>query len=156
MRPDQIKKTAEEFGISIKSAIEMRLRYLVNLAGQWDDYIYEKTNDIPELNLPKIFKEIDVLRRFDQRLSRGETLKQDVTDEMIEAAKAVPMDTLFDFSRGRTKCPFHGSKDNDLSWHKASNTVRCFGACGKSWDTIAVIMETQSMDFLAAVKYLAG
>lgn len=155
MRPDQIQKKAEEFGINIHAAINMRLRYLVDLTGQWDDYIDEKTNNIPAMNLPQIFKEIDSLRLFETRLNKGITLKQDINDEMIESAKAIPMDELFEFTRGRTKCPFHGSKDNDLSWHKASNTVRCFGSCGKSWDTIDVVMFQDSCSFIDAVKNLS-
>lgn len=155
MKIHKITEQSEAFSTSTRYATEMRLRYLVDLAGQWDDYIGEKTDVIPAQDLSKIFKEIDSLRRFEQRLVKGVTLKQDITDEIIESAKTVPMDELFDFSRGRTKCPFHGSKDNDLSWHKASNTVRCFGSCGKSWDTIAVVMFQNSCSFIDAVKTLS-
>jgi len=34
------------------------------------------------------------------------------------------------------------------------NTVRCFGACGRSWDTIAFVMEREGKTFKETVKWL--
>lgn len=59
--------------------------------------------------------------------------------------------------RGTKAMCFSGHDKNSpsLSFHKAHNTWRCFGACGKHGDTIALVMEKEGVDFKSAVEWLA-
>lgn len=156
MRPDQIKKTAEEFDVSIGSAIKARIRYLLGLIDRWIAYIDEQTNVPPESDTMAALDEIIRLRAYEGRLKRGFS-KQSITDDQIQAALEYPIERLFDFGRSsRIPCPFHNSKGPDLSYHAKTNTVRCFGACGKSWNPINVLMDLEGRDFISAVKHLAG
>ena len=78
-----------------------------------------------------------------------------ITDEMIERAKAVPIEDLYDgrIVRGTGLCPFHNEATpsfhiwNDNRWH-------CFGACGIGGDSVAFYMKANGVDFKTAVRKL--
>jgi len=134
----------------------MRLRYLIDVCGQWDDYIAGKTDDIPPLSVSLAITEIDQLKRFQTRIAKGLTTKDGVTDEMIQQAREYPIDQLIEFDRrGFTCCYHHKEKTPSMKLYKDSNTVHCFG-CGYNADTISVLMDRDGYDFLSAVKQLAG
>ena len=104
------------------------------------------------LSLTECIEEIIILKSFGQ----GSRAAAAISDEMIEAARDYPISQMFDFKRGRTRCPFHNSKGDDLSHHAKSNRVHCFGSCGRSWGTIDVAMDRDGMTFIEAVKHLAS
>ena len=75
-----------------------------------------------------------------------------ITDEMIEAARAYPLEALLGESkRGFVLCPFHKEKTPSM-WVKG-NYAHCFG-CGWSGDAIAVCMELEHLKFPEAVRKL--
>ena len=79
----------------------------------------------------------------------------DITEGMVELAKAYPFERLADFDRGGfTLCPFHQEKTGSLHLQKDRNIVYCFGSCHKAWDTIQFVRERDGLDFVAAVKSL--
>jgi DNA primase len=49
----------------------------------------------------------------------------------------------------------HDKASPSLSFHKVRNTWRCFGACGKHGDTIALVMEKENLDFNSALEWFA-
>jgi len=51
-------------------------------------------------------------------------------------------------------CPFHGEKTPSFHVREAEGNYYCFG-CGASGDAISFVMETQGLEFPAAVKDLA-
>jgi len=78
-----------------------------------------------------------------------------ITEDMIQTAKKYPINQLFDkLIRGRTQCFHHNSKAHDLSYHTKSNTMHCFGACCKSFNTIDILMLRDGMSFQSAVRFL--
>jgi len=75
-----------------------------------------------------------------------------ITPEMIEQARQYPITSIIDFSKGRYRCcPFH--KDRNPSMSLYENHVHCF-VCNRSWDSISVTMELDSVSFREAVLAL--
>ena len=154
MRADQIKKSAEEMGVSVDSAIRMRVRYLQSLLGLWVSYIDEQIHEIPESDVMAIIGEMAALKRYQDNMKSGIVLKG-ITDEMIGQARNYPIDSLIEFHYGKATAFCHDDKRPSLSWHKAKNRATCF-PCGKSFSALDVCIERDGMDFISAVKMLAG
>ena len=76
-----------------------------------------------------------------------------VTDNMIEAANEVPIDSLLEFQGGFAKCLWHEEKTASLHYHAPKNICKCFG-CGKGGGAITVAMRLYDLPFLDAVKFL--
>ena len=49
----------------------------------------------------------------------------------------------------------HDKASPSLSFLKSRNTWRCFGACGKHGDSIALVMEKENLDFKSALTWFA-
>jgi len=75
-----------------------------------------------------------------------------ITDDDIRRAKEYRFEDLYEFKRGMALCPFHNDRTPSLSLH--NNRATCFGACGKTWDTIAFVMEREGLSFVDAVRRL--
>lgn len=148
MNTYQITTKAAEFGISVDSAIMMRIRYLVDLCGAWDDYMAGKSDEIPEDTAMDALYEIDRLKKYRR------TNKTPITDEMIEAAKQYPIERLIDFTHGVSLAWCHEDKRPSLSWWKDGNRARCF-VCDQTFNPIDVLTERDGMTFIQAVKELA-
>lgn len=71
----------------------------------------------------------------------------------IEGAKAYPIDNLIDFKNGWAVAWCHPDRKPSLFHSKKTNRAICW-ACNKPFDTIAVLMERDSMTFIEAVKFL--
>lgn len=154
MNTYQIKKHADEMGVNVLAAVKMRIRYLVDVAGQWDEYLDEITKEIPEIAITDLFKELDMLRRFE--LSKDKAIKTDITDEMIFIAKSFPIDSVVGFGRNMKAVAFcHDDKNPSLSWDKKRNKAHCF-PCGKSFNAIDVLIDRDGLTFIQAVKKLNG
>lgn len=155
MKPYEIKKNAAAVEIGIKAAIRMRLQYLVSLAGEWDGYLDLKTNVVPALSVPEILDEIDELRKYEKRCDQPER-KGSITEEMIQAAKGTPIETVVSFDRcGKSLAFCHTDKSPSLTWHKKANRATCF-PCGKSFNAVDVLINRDGLNFIEAVKQLAA
>ena len=153
MMPHKIKEKAEEFGVSVESAIRMRTRYLVEVAGQWDQYIAGKTNELPVIVLSEAIEEITKLRAYEVRYLRPN--KSAITDEMIEQARGVPVDDLVEFRRGKTQCWLHADKNPSMYHGTRTNTAVC-PVCDKKLGPIDVLITRDGYTFIDAVKQLCG
>ena len=103
-------------------------------------------------DLEKIKKQINKLKFL---LYPPKEIKNRITPQMIERAKAVPFDSLINFNRaGFTICPFHSEKSPSLHFNKKNNTAHCFG-CSWSGDTIKFLMAFNSLTFRDAVARLS-
>lgn len=100
------------------------------------------------LNLERQLRKLRMDRKF-----RGKpSIEGIVTPEMIERAKQHPIENLIEVNRqGFTKC--FGHSDKKPSAYCKKNFMFCF-VCNKSWDTIAVLMERDSLTFKDAVNKL--
>ncbi|OPY64753.1 MAG: DNA primase [Syntrophorhabdaceae bacterium PtaU1.Bin034] len=79
--------------------------------------------------------------------------RPEITEAMIERARAYPFTQLYEFKRNMARCPFHEDHDPSFVLMK-DNRARCFGACGRSWDTIAFLMDKEGLRFPEAVRQL--
>src|SRR5262245_32122774 len=57
-------------------------------------------------------------------------------------------------SRFTGRCPFHEEKTPSFSVNPAEKLYYCFG-CGKGGDVISFVRETENLDFVGAVEWLA-
>src|SRR5512146_1016832 len=58
-------------------------------------------------------------------------------------------------SRDTGRCPGHEEKTPSFSVNPVDKLYYCFG-CGKGGDVISFVRETESLDFVGAVEWLAG
>lgn len=78
-----------------------------------------------------------------------------VTPEMIDQAKAVPLDSLMEFNRaGKALCPFHEEQTPSFSYNREHNYAYCFGACARAYDGIDLVRLSEGLGFVEAVRYL--
>ena len=153
MRPDQITKSAEDFGISVNSAIKIRIRYLLSLIDLWIAYIDEQSNVIPESDMMSALDEIIRLRAYEGRLKRGIS-KDAITDDMIQAARDFPIEKIIEFDRtGKAYAFCHDDKKPSLTWFKKGNKARCF-PCDKTFDSISILQQRDGHSFISAVRAL--
>ncbi len=78
-----------------------------------------------------------------------------ITDEMIERAKTVPIEELYDgkLVRGTGLCPFHNERGPSFHiW--SNNRWHCFGECSTGGDSISFYMKANGVDFKTAVRKL--
>ncbi len=154
MRPDQIKKAADEFEIPLKYALKMRVRYLQNLLERLNAYIDEQTDVMPESDVMAVIGELITIRKYQDRVKSGVVLKG-ITDEMIQQARDYPIENVIEFQRGVAIAFCHEDKRPSLTWHKAKNRATCF-PCGKSFSALDVAIERDGFSFIEAVKMLSN
>ena len=153
MMPHRVKEKAEEFGISVESAIRMRTRYLVEIAGQWDEYLQEVTNELPPITLSDAIDEIIKLRSYEVRHLRPN--KPSITDEMIAQAREYPVSELVEFSHGKTRCWLHNDNNPSMYHGTRTNKAVC-PVCDKKLGPIDVLITRDGYTFVEAVKQLCG
>lgn len=84
----------------------------------------------------------------------GKTPKGEIGAKEIARAKAVPLGELLPFnSAGFTKCTFHNENHGSMKWYRKDNRFACFG-CGKSGDSVDIVMKSQGCSFIDAIKFL--
>jgi DNA primase len=83
-----------------------------------------------------------------------EARKDRITTDRLLRAKEYPIDELLDFKQGKTCCLWHNEKTPSLHYFKKSNSVYCFGMCGKARDSIDVYRQLHNCSFNEAVSAL--
>ena len=87
-----------------------------------------------------------------------------IPDDMVEEVRAAAdiVDVIGEFVQlkkaGReykANCPFHEERTPSFYFVPAKGFYKCFG-CGKSGDVFSFVMERQGLDFVEAVKHVAG
>ena len=152
MRYSEIKKHAEKMGISTQSAVRMRIRYLLEIIDAWDNYIEDKTDIMPPYTTVDALNEIIYIRNYEVKSRKGEKLES-ITEEMIEAARAYPIEQVIEFNRGLATSFCHSDKTPSLTLWKGQNKARCF-PCGKTFNPIDILIERDGKSFIEAVKEL--
>lgn len=83
------------------------------------------------------------------------TMKNEVTPEMIERAKEYPVENLVDIPKNRAICClWHDEKTPSLHLSR-NNKLRCYGSCGKSFDSIDTYRQLHGATFHEAVRALS-
>ncbi|MFZ4859227.1 MAG: CHC2 zinc finger domain-containing protein [Desulfuromonadaceae bacterium] len=91
------------------------------------------------------------------RLAKGSTSHVgSITPELIEQSRLIPIEQLIEFDRqGKAVAWCHDDKVPSLTWHRSKNRATCF-PCGKSFNSIDVLIQRDGMAFVDAVKTLSG
>lgn len=78
-----------------------------------------------------------------------------ITDADIEVAKTYPIIEILGVQSDRRniKCPSQEHKDKKPSCEIKNNFAYCH-SCGKSWDSIQLLMDLRGFSFIEAVKQL--
>jgi hypothetical protein len=108
------------------------------------------TKERMDATIKQIMKHLGELYRIRDK-ARG--IEPDITEVMIERARAYPFTQLYEFRRNVARCPFHEDHTPSFALMK-DNTARCFGACGRYWDTIAFLRDRDGLSFPQAVRAL--
>jgi len=160
---ETIRRNAAVFGIPMKTAVRMRLRFLksrmvelqeeiveYSVPGRQDDAwaIYCVRDSRRELNPLEL--EAKTLIRF---LRHGTSEETNLTAAMITAARKYPFGKLLQFKGKMTHCPFHDDRNPSMALY--GNRVRCF-VCNRWWDAIEFVMEREGLDFREAVRHLTA
>ena len=78
-----------------------------------------------------------------------------ITDEQIKQAKAVPVASLVQFTKGRALAWCHEDHSPSLYIAPRVNRVVC-PVCNRNFDSIGILMNRDGMSFLPAVRQLAA
>lgn len=169
----QIDEFKKEFNLEFKK--ERRLEFLNDAIKKlqeveskiWSDHQKATERDLPHwlrqaiLELKKPWKIAGKIKSFQIEIylldHPEDFAKVDrVSPEQVARALEFPFDQLIQLNKaGFVKCIFHTEKTPSLHLIPRSNKVHCFG-CGKTWDTIAFIMEKENISFKKAVRILAS
>lgn len=151
---------------------DCRLRFLTAEASRLSEelaFVYQRYHHWTEQDVDYATKEFmlmiydadgnkALLSKIEKRLAfmkSGTKREGGITDEQIAAAREYPIAQILAPVRGNmVRCPFHGEdKHPSMSLH--NNRFHCF-TCGVHGDTIELVMKLHRLDFVNAVKYLAG
>lgn len=105
-------------------------------------------------------RQLSRLRRL-ENLANGKIVKGRITDQNIQAAREVPIETLYDGKLRKTGktlcglCPFHSEKHASFYIYPATNSYYCFG-CQSSGNAITFVKNLHGLDFKSAVKFLTN
>ena len=153
IRIEYIEKRKEKLESLIKKANqhneEMKLKFVnpfvslgwlrISIMDLWELSMLEK-------KLKKIMFEYRLLKY------KGEIKQGAINEFMIAKAREYPFELLIEANKRHFAiCPFHNEKTP--SFYIKKNFGYCF-SCGKSCDTIGLLMERDNISFIEAVKQL--
>lgn len=154
---------AESTGLSLAACRSHRIAYLQRhiserrddaawLANQGDELSSRLALDVYAEILPEA-RELKYLTRLQQGYRPP---RNSITEQMIEQAREYPIEQVIEFDRqGKALAFCHADNHPSLSWHKNRNRCTCF-VCGKSFNSIDVLVQRDHMTFPDAVRELAA
>ena len=152
---------AEEFGISDKEAMSIRLRYLKQELSNIAEHKVLLTKLISGANdkemafisdcIKHSLKDEAKIRKTIFAVKNHTYGKGEITSEMIEQARNYPIRNLIKSSKGLALCVNHGEKNPSMN--TKNNFAYCH-ACGWHGDTIEMYMKINRCNFKDAVKSL--
>ena len=155
---EKIQEWEEErdrFSETIKKKLTLIKRQLSDEFSQWFWREWVKISDGAELL--KAENQISRLKRL-QSVASGRVLKGRLTDEQIQQAKTVPIESLISQQLKRSGdklvglCPLHNEKTASFFIYP-QNTFYCFG-CQLGGDVIELIVLLHGFNFSEAVRWL--
>ena len=157
---EEMKQRQEEFRREIR-AIERVVAHVYEEGESFPGEISAHLSDLDELRPREWFAgalvslltegalpEVKPAPRKRLRVDSGQ-----ITDLMIEVARAYPIENLIQVNRGKALCPFHNDRNPSMSVKEG--LFHCF-SCQEGGDAIKFVMHVQKIDFIEAVRYLNG
>ena len=157
-------KESEKENIEVIEIIKKKLTTIKNKTTDefskwfWQEWI--------KINEGQEFLEVDEKMARFKRLAyvaKGKKLKGIITDEMIQQALLIPIESIINQHIRLRKsgknliglCPFHNEKYPSFFIYPETNSFYCFG-CQKGGNVINLIRILYGYSFKDAVKYLMG
>lgn len=129
------------------------MRRIVTFGSQFIYHRFEKRKLI-EQKLARLHRQLRVIK--------GESIPAGaITNDMIQSAKEVPIETIFNqqFRQSGNKlfglCPYHKEKTGSFCLYKNTNRCYCFG-CGAKYNVIDAYIKLNKCNFNEAVLALTG
>ena len=104
--------------------------------------------------LPTIFHDKYIEKHQEQAQRATRPASSTHKSDKVLRAKDYPMDNLIKFDRNKACCPWHNETTPSLHYYPRNNNAYCFGACGKTYDSIDAYQLVHGVGFLDAVKEL--
>jgi hypothetical protein len=118
----------------------------------------QQTRDFYDVGLKRLAIEIGKAQReLDRHIDSfaNKSAGGAITPAMIEGARAYPISSLIEVSKGMTRCINPAHEDKTPSMGIKDNHAHCFG-CGWHGDAIAVYQQIHNVGFIEAVKALTA
>lgn len=149
-----IEKSAAEMGVSLAYAVGARRNFLWKEVDRWLDADTDPTT-WAVLCLPRFWAIVDDLIKLQRDLywKNKPVLAGQVTDEMKERARQVPVASLLEFNQGKALCLWHDDKRPSMGISKKSGKAICY-VCNKQFDPIDIVMKRDCKTYYEAIKYL--
>ncbi len=129
----ELLKTKKQFK-DLQDVIDDRLERIATFRSTWFHDAYITINSVPEfvhINRP---------------------LGKELNDDIL-MAKNYPIPNLLKFNyEHKAQCIWHNEKTPSLHYYKDTNSVYCFGGCGRHGDAIDVYRQINNCSFKEAVK----
>lgn len=154
---------AKDFDLTVQYAMNARRRYLneelelIDLEiAFYDDYEGESASEYFALcQYSELCIQRNEIKRELRAIKNVTITTPGITDEMIEQARAYPVANLIEFTRGKCVAFCHEDKNPSMYHATRINKANC-PVCNESFDSIAVLMKRDGMDFKSAVKSLTN
>jgi RNA polymerase-binding transcription factor DksA len=165
MTRKQLIERAEFMDFDVAEAMRHRVKYLAEQRDAILQDIEECEDDIlfnESLNhITKVYLAISVeslkthLKKVNREIKALTTLPREgeITDDMVEQARAYPIENLIDFTRNRSKAFCHDSDSDSLMKANHGNYAWCH-VCGILHNPIDVLMRRDGYSFVDAVRQL--
>lgn len=157
-------KAAREMGISRQFAVNARQRFITGRLDEIDGALDSLMPWLENGGVNAAFVEpeiCDLLIEKCQLIKEVQFMKTEmnrepeITDEMIERARQVPVPHLIEFRRGKATAWCHEDRNPSLYFGSRTNKAVC-PVCDKKFGPIDILMQRDGMSFKEAVKGLAG
>ena len=113
-----------------------------------EDFFIELEVNLPRQETEKDIKELENILRW-----ASDDNKSKITLD-IPKAKSYPISQLIEFKGNTAKCIWHSpDKNPSMHYYQKNNKVHCF-SCGKSGDSIDVVMQIRGCNLSEAVKFI--
>lgn len=135
-----------------------RVKTLIRLLKKELDFYRPHISANPfNVNFMRVDPRFHRLNELEKYMKFTEPVKEDnnkITDQMIQKARGVPINGLYDFQHKhrRVKCPFHDDRNPSAKINK-DNTFHCF-VCNIHLDTIEFIKKLHGINFIESVRRL--
>lgn len=132
------------------AAARMRARYLMDEIDEW----LAIGDSISLYYARQLFHEISYLFTHATYTEvQQKNQPQQVTTEMIEHAKSIPITNFVPFTHGKAKAWCHNDKRPSL-YHATRKNLAICPVCDRKFGPIDIIMECYNMTFFEAVRHL--
>jgi hypothetical protein len=157
-------KVAEEMELHKGFAIQAKKRFItrqllfidddVDYYFGWVDGVFDINEVFALHSLDRLCREKSKLKKEYERIMQ--ILKPttgDITEAMIESARAYPVEKLIEFNHGKATAFCHEDKNPSMFHATRTNTAAC-PVCDRHYNSIDVLLQRDGMSFVAAVKQL--